>query len=242
MQIAIVVYPGVTTLDFIGPYEVLHRLPGAQVRFVWHTPEPISTESGVLVVGATHGFDETPNPDVIVVPGGMTTPEHARDQVFLDWLRNAHRTAAWTVSVCSGSVILGAAGLLNGKRATSHWSALPVLKTFGAIAVGDERIVAQGNIVTCAGVSAGIDLGLWLAGQIDGEDRAKTIQLSIEYDPQPPFDSGHISKASARTKAAATAMLGRQLAKPAPLKAATLLLWDRAISAARDRAQRTARR
>ncbi|CAJ1496483.1 DJ-1/PfpI family protein [[Mycobacterium] holstebronense] len=242
MQIAIVLYPGFTSLDFIGPYEVLRWLPDAQVRFVWHEPGPITADSGVLVVGATHSFDETPSPDVILIPGGMTTMEHARDQKLLDWVRAAHQTATWTASVCSGSVVLGAAGLLTGKRATSHWMALPALKTFGATAVGDERIVHEGDIVTCAGVSAGIDLGLWLAGQIGGEGRAKAIQLSMEYDPQPPFDSGHTSKASVQTKAAATALMARELAKPAQLKASALLLWDQAIGAVRNRRTQTVRR
>ncbi|WP_409436034.1 DJ-1/PfpI family protein [Mycobacterium sp. SMC-14] len=242
MQIAVVLYPGFTSLDFIGPYEVLRWLPDAQVRFVWHEPGPITADSGVLVVGATHSFDETPSPDVILIPGGMTTMEHARDEKLLDWVRAAHQTATWTTSVCSGSVILGAAGLLTGKRATSHWMALPALKTFGATAVGDERIVHEGDIVTGAGVSAGIDLGLWLAGQIGGEGRAKAIQLSVEYDPQPPFDSGHTSKASVQTKAAATALMARELAKPAQLKASALLLWDQAIGAVRNRRTQTVRR
>ncbi|ULP47815.1 DJ-1/PfpI family protein [Mycolicibacter virginiensis] len=242
MQIAIVLYPGFTSLDFIGPYEMLRWLPDAQVRFVWHEPGPITADSGVLVVGATHSFGETPSPDVILIPGGMTTMEHARDEKLLDWVRAAHQTATWTASVCSGSVVLGAAGLLTGKRATSHWMALPALKTFGATAVGDERIVHEGDIVTCAGVSAGIDLGLWLAGQIGGEGRAKAIQLSMEYDPQPPFDSGHTSKASAQTKAAATALMARELAKPAQLKASALLLWDQAIGAVRNRRTQTVRR
>jgi transcriptional regulator GlxA family with amidase domain len=153
-------------------------------------------------------------------------------------VRTAHRSATWTASVCSGSVILAAAGLLDGKRATSHWMALPVLKTLGAIAVSDERVVHQGDIVTSAGVSAGIDLALWLAARIGGDDRAKAIQLSMEYDPQPPFDSGHMAKASAKTKAAATALMARDVAKPAQLKAGTLLLWDRALSAARAKVVR----
>ena len=237
-QIAIVVYPGFTALDFIGPYEVLHRLPDADVRFVWHEPGPITADSGVLVIGATHSFAETPSPDVILVPGGMTTVEHARDERLLDWLRTAHRTATWTTSVCSGSVVLAAAGLLAGRRATSHWAALSMLKTLGVNAVGDERVVHDGDVVTSAGVSAGIDLALWLAGQIGGEDRAKVIQLSIEYDPQPPFDSGHMSKASAKTKASATASLAREIATPAQLKAGSQLLWNRALSAARGKVRR----
>ncbi|MDT7722368.1 MAG: hypothetical protein QOE94_3379, partial [Mycobacterium sp.] len=129
-------------------------------------------------------------------------------------------------------------GLLDGKRATSHWMALPVLKTLGAIAVSDERVVHEGEIVTSAGVSAGIDLALWLAGQIGGEDRAKVIQLSMEYDPQPPFDCGHMSKASAKTKAAATALMARDIAKPTQLKAGTRLLWNHALEAARAKVAR----
>jgi putative intracellular protease/amidase len=241
-QIAIVTYPGCTALDFIGPYEVLRWLPDAEVRFVWHEPGPITADSGVLVIGATHSFAETPSPDVILVPGGMTTVAHARDEALLDWVRQAHQSAIWTASVCSGSIILAAAGLLDGKRATSHWLALPILKRLGAIPVSDERVVVerrQGKgIVTSAGVSAGIDLALWLAGRIGGDERAKVIQLSMEYDPQPPFDSGHMSKASAKTKAAATALMARDVAKPAQLKAGTLLLWDRALSAARAKVVR----
>ena len=233
-QIAIVVYPGFTALDFIGPYEVLRNLPGAEVRFLWHEPGPITADSGVLVVGATHSFDETPSPDVILIPGGMTTMEHARDRKLLDWVRAAHQRATWTTSVCSGSLILAAAGLLTGRRATSHWIVLSALKAMGATPVGDERIVCEGDIVTAAGVSAGIDLALWLAGQIGGHSRAKAIQLAIEYDPQPPFGSGHMSKASASTKAAATALLGRDLVRPPQLAAITLLLWDQALKAARS--------
>jgi transcriptional regulator GlxA family with amidase domain len=234
-QIAFVAYPGFTALDMIGPYEVLRQLPDAEVRFVWHEAGPITADSGVLVLGATHSLAETPSPDVILVPGGPSTPVHARDEVLLDWLRQAHQTAAWTASVCSGSVILAAAGLLKDKRATSHWVSLPALRAFGATPVADERIVHEDNIVTSAGVSAGLDLAFWLAGQIAGEGRAKAIQLAIEYDPQPPFDSGHMSKASVTTKAAAVALLSKDSAKPANLKAATLLAWEQALSAVRSR-------
>jgi transcriptional regulator GlxA family with amidase domain len=175
-----------------------------------------------------------------LVPGGITTFEHARDEKLLDWVRPAHQTATWTASVCSGSVILAAAGLLKGKRATSHWMAVPMLKTFGVTPVGDERIVREGDIVTCAGVSAGIDLGMWLAGEIAGEARAKAIQLTIEYDPQPPFDSGHLSKASAATKATATAMLSKETVKAGQLVPSTLLLWDQALRAVRSKRFRRA--
>jgi putative intracellular protease/amidase len=234
-QIAIVIYPGFTALDMIGPYEVLRNLPNAEVRFVWHQAGPITADSGVLVIGATHSLAQTPSPDVILVPGGASTPVHARDEALLDWVRRAHRHASWTTSVCSGSVILAAAGLLEGKRATSHWLAIPLLKGFGAMPVTDERVVRQDNILTSAGVSAGLDLALWLAGEIGGADRAKAIQLAIEYDPQPPFDSGHMSKASAATKAAATALLSKDSAKPANLKATTMLAWGQALTAVRSR-------
>ncbi|CAN5177664.1 DJ-1/PfpI family protein [soil metagenome] len=229
-QLAIVVYPGFTALDFIGPYEVLRNLPDVDVRFVWHQTGPISADSGVLMIGATHTFDETPAPDVLLIPGGPTTIEHSRDEKLLAWVRRVHETTTWTVSVCSGSVLLAAAGLLDGKRATSHWLALPMLKAFGVTTVSDERVVHEGKIVTAAGVSAGIDLGLWLAAQLTDEAHAKTVQLVIEYDPQPPFDSGHISKASLATKASATALLSRDMNKPATLKASSLLLWDQAIA------------
>jgi transcriptional regulator GlxA family with amidase domain len=194
-QIAIVAYPGFTALDMIGPYEVLRSLPDAEVRFVWHNVGPVTADSGVLVIGATHSLGETSSPDVILVPGGPSTPEHARDEKLLDWLRRAHATASWTTSVCTGSVILAAAGLLEGRRATSHWATVKALAAFGAIPVGDQRVVHDGDIVTCAGVSAGIDLALWLVGRTGGEGRARAIQLLIEYDPQPPFDCGSVDKA-----------------------------------------------
>jgi len=238
-QIAIVVYPGFTALDFIGPYEVLRNLPDAEVRFVWHEPGPIAADSGVLLVGATHSFDETPSPDILLVPGGMSTFEHARDEKLLDWVRRADETSTWTTSVCSGSVILAAAGLLKGRRATSHWLVLPMLKPFGVETVGDERIVHEGKFVTAAGVSAGIDLAMWLFGEICGEAKAKAVQLAIEYDPQPPFDSGHLSKASVATKAAATALLSKDLMRPTQLKETTLLLWEQAIRTARGRGKKT---
>lgn len=239
MQIAIVLYPGYTALDFIGPYESLRWLPDAEVRFVWHEVGPVAADSGVLLVGVTHTFDETPSPDIVVVPGGFTTMEHSRDEKLLDWLRSTYQHTMWTASVCSGSMILAAAGLLEGKRATSHWAAVPLLKAFGVDPVADQRIVQSGDrIVTCAGVSAGIDLGLWLAAQLDGEDKAKAIQLSMEYDPQPPFDSGHMSKASAATKARATALMSRELLKPAELKASTALLWGQALKRVRSRRSR----
>lgn len=237
-QIAVLLYPGFTALDFIGPYEVLRNLPDTEVRFVWHEPGPISADSGVLIIGATHSFGETPSPDVVLVPGGMSTFEHAQDEAVLDWVRRAHETATWTTSVCSGSLILAAAGVLNGGRATSHWMVVPMLRAFGVTPVADERIVHEGRIVTAAGVSAGIDLGLWLAGQIGGEARARAIQLSIEYDPQPPFDSGHVSKASTTTRATATALLTKQTVSGGQLTPSVRLLWQAALQRVRAKRNR----
>jgi transcriptional regulator GlxA family with amidase domain len=241
MQIAIVLYPGFTALDFVGPYEVLRNLPDTEVRFLWHEPGPIAADSGVLMVGATHSFDETPSPDLLLIPGGMTTFEHARDERLLQWVRRAHSSAAWTASVCSGSVILAAAGLLEGKRATSHWMAVPTLKAFGVTPVSDQRIVeAEGvgehRIVTCAGVSAGIDLGLWLAGEIAGRERAEVIQLYIEYDPQPVFDSGHPSKASPEVFAKGKALSRKIAVNPSEARAIATVAWRRTISRFRKRA------
>ncbi len=210
MQIAIVTYPGMTALDAIGPYEVLRMLPGAQIRFVWHEPGPITTDSGVLVLGATHSLAETQAPDIVLVGGSSLTTTTAHDEALLAWLRHVHETSTWTTSVCTGSIILAAAGLLEGKAATSHWMAAPGLSAFGAQPQRDQRIVREGRMVTAAGVSAGIDLGLWLAGEVAGEQTARAIQLLIEYDPQPPFDSGHLSKASAAVKREAVALGARQ--------------------------------
>ncbi|MCT7658428.1 DJ-1/PfpI family protein [Mycobacterium sp. CPCC 205710] len=238
MQIAFMVYPGFTALDFIGPYEVLRNLPDADVRFVWHAPGPITADSGVLLIGATHSFDETPSPDIVLIPGGISSFEHARDEKVLAWVRRAHETSTWTTSVCSGSVILAAAGVLDGRRATSHWMALPMLKPFGVQTVGDQRIVHEDKIVTAAGVSAGIDLAMWLYGQICGDAKAKAVQLIIEYDPQPPYDSGHVSKASVATRAAATALLSRDTVQQGQLLPSVRLMWDAAIDRARGRSRK----
>ncbi|MCT1353090.1 DJ-1/PfpI family protein [Gordonia sp. JH63] len=237
-QIAIVLYPRFTALDFIGPYEVLRALPDAEVRFVWHEPGPVVADSGVLVVGATHSFDETPSPDVVLVPGGPGCFAASQDEKVLDWLRAVRPGAQWTTSVCTGSVVLAAAGLLDGRPATTHWSSMAALTLHGANAVSDERIVRalpDDDLVTAAGVSAGIDLALWLAEQIAGRARAEAIQLVIEYDPQPHLDSGHRSKASAGTIATSTMLLSHDVDKPELLKTSARLLWDRTLTKVRSR-------
>ncbi|HUH80862.1 MAG TPA: DJ-1/PfpI family protein [Solirubrobacteraceae bacterium] len=196
MDIAIVLYDRFTALDAVGPYEVLSRLPGAKVRFLAAEPGPVKTDNGVLTVQVEHALAELEHPDVIVVPGGPGEVAVRAGSQVLDWLRAAHETSTWTTSVCTGSLILAAAGLLEGRRATSHWLALERLQELGALP-SEERVVYDGKLVTAAGVSAGIDMGLALAGTIAGDTVAQAIQLGIEYDPQPPYDSGSPRKAPA---------------------------------------------
>ena len=199
-QVAILLYPGVTALDAVGPWEVLSRMPNTDVRFVGKEVGPLMTEGGALLLGVSHTLAETPSPDLVVVPGGATTPSQMVDDEELAWLRKVHEATTWTTSVCTGALILGSAGILKGVPATTHWYKMGVLRIMGAKPRADERIVRSGKIVTAAGVSAGIDLGLWLAGEIAGRERAEAIQLAIEYDPHPPFAAGHMSKASKETQ------------------------------------------
>lgn len=196
MEIAILLFPRLTALDAVGPYEVLRSLPDGDLKFVAVSPGPQRTDHGSLALVADHGLDDVPAPDVIVVPGGPGEVGAREDPRVLDWLRRADATSSWTTSVCTGSLVLGAAGLLAGKRATSHWTALEDLRQFGA-EPSEERIVVDGKVVTAAGVSSGIDMALWLAAQLADEDTARAIQLAIEYDPRPPFDSGSTATASA---------------------------------------------
>ena len=198
MQVALVLYPGLTALDALGPYEVLKSLKNCDLRFVASEVGPVATDRGVLFVGATHSFDETPNPDLVLVPGSEAhTALAAADKKLVAWLQNAHQTSTYTTSVCSGAVVLAAAGLLNGKPATTHWAAMTALKYLGAEPRPNDRVVKAGKIWTAAGVSAGIDLALDLLAEIDGQSAAEEVQLLIEYDPQPPFDAGSVAKAPA---------------------------------------------
>jgi putative intracellular protease/amidase len=199
-QTAILLYPGVTALDAVGPWEVLSRMPNSDVRFVYKEVGPIMTEGGTLLLGTTHTTVETQSPDLVLVPGGSTTPGQMVDDEVLAWLRKVHETSTWTASVCTGALILGAAGILKGVPATTHWYTMRVLKIMGAKPQPEQRIVQSGKIVTAAGVSAGIDLAFWLAGKIAGREQAEAIQLVIEYDPHPPLNAGHMSKASRETQ------------------------------------------
>jgi transcriptional regulator GlxA family with amidase domain len=210
-QVAILLYPGATALDAVGPWEVLSRMPDTEVRFVGKERGPVRTEGDTLLMGVTHTVAETPSPDVVLVPGGTTTPGQMVDDEILDWLRRVHETTTWTASVCTGALILGAAGILKGLPATSHWYKMGVLKIMGARPQPAERIVRSGKVVTAAGVSAGIDLALWLSGEIAGRERAEAIQLTIEYDPRPPFDAGHMSKASKQTRELAKHMMDERM-------------------------------
>ena len=194
MEIVIPIFDGITALDAVGPYEVLSRLPGAELKFAALEPGPKRTENDVLALFADHALAELPHPEVVVVPGGFGTRALMHDEAMLDWVRGAHERSEWTTSVCTGALILGAAGLLNGLEATTHWMAMDTLASTGARATG-RRVVEQGKIITAAGVSAGIDMGLTLAAKIAGDEVAQAIQLGIEYDPQPPFDAGSPEKA-----------------------------------------------
>jgi putative intracellular protease/amidase len=195
VQIAILLFEGLTALDAVGPYEVLSRLPGAETHFVAVEPGPKRTDNDVLALVADRPISDVPSPDVVVVPGGMGGVDVAmRDDAVLDWLRRVHETTTWTTSVCTGALILGAAGILRGLKATTHWAAMDRLKEFGAEPIS-ERVVEQGKVVTAAGVSSGIDMALTLAATIAGPMVAQAIQLGIEYDPQPPFDTGSPAKA-----------------------------------------------
>ncbi|MEU9478191.1 DJ-1/PfpI family protein [Streptomyces sp. NPDC048191] len=194
MQIALVVYDRFTALDVVGPYEILSRLPDARLTFVAERPGPVRTGTGFLAVTADKALDEVPGPDLLVVAGGPGTRDQLENPALLDWLRRADAASTWTTSVCSGSLLLAAAGLLRDRRATSHWAALDLLKEFGAEPTG-ERVVTDGKYVTAAGVSAGIDMALTLAGRIAGDEHAQAIQLMTEYDPQPPYDAGSPQKA-----------------------------------------------
>ncbi|MER6222824.1 DJ-1/PfpI family protein [Streptomyces sp900105755] len=196
MQIAIALYDRFTALDAVGPYETLGRIPDSEIVFVAAETGPVRTDNGQLALTAGKTFADVPHPDVVVVPGGPGQTAQMTNAALLDWIRAADATSTWTTSVCTGSLLLAAAGLLGGRRATSHWLALDELRGFGVEPTGD-RVVLDGKYATAAGVSAGIDMGLTLIGRICGDAVAQAVQLGIEYDPQPPYDAGSPHKAPA---------------------------------------------
>jgi len=196
MKIAIVLYEGFTALDAIGPYEVLRSVPGWEVEFVAQERGEVRTDSGVVGLTADRALAEVGEPEILLVPGGMGTRKKMEDEELLAELRRIDATTKWTTSVCTGSLLLAAAGLLEGKRATGHWAWLEPLRELGAEPVGG-RYVEDGKTITAAGVSAGIDMALYLVGREAGPEVAQAIQLGIEYDPDPPFDAGSPEKAPA---------------------------------------------
>lgn len=193
MRIAALVFDDLTALDLFGPLEVLGNLPNAE--FVYVTPdESITAERTGIKIDVTVGYDEVDEADVLLVPGGMGTRRLIKDPATIDWVREIDKTTTWTTSVCTGSLILAAAGLLQGRPATTHWMAMELLENLGATPTS-ERVIFSDKYVTAAGVSSGIDMALELVQKIHGDDLAQSIQLFIEYDPQPPFDSGSPAKA-----------------------------------------------
>jgi transcriptional regulator GlxA family with amidase domain len=194
MQVAYLLYDRFTALDIIGPHDVFNSVPGNESIFVAEQPGPIRNESDTLSLVADASLEEIPSPDIVVVPGGFGNRMLLEHEPLHDWIRGVHETSTWTTSVCTGSLLLAAAGLLDGAPATTHWLARDVLAELGAKPV-PQRIVEHGKIVTAAGVSSGIDMALALVTKINGKEVAQAVQLGIEYDPEPPHDSGSPEKA-----------------------------------------------
>jgi putative intracellular protease/amidase len=212
MQIAIPIYDRFTALDAVGPYEVLSRLPGATVHFIAAERGMKRTETEMLGLNADATLDELPEPDVFVIPGGYGTRALLEDEQILGWVRHAHEHSEWTTSVCTGSLLLAAAGILDGVEATTHWLEYDLLERLGARPTG-RRVVRQGKVITAAGVSSGIDMALVLAAEIAGPEVAQAIQLGIEYDPEPPFDSGSPAKADPQIVELVTTLSRREQAE-----------------------------
>jgi putative intracellular protease/amidase len=209
MDITCFIFEGITVLDVIGPYEVLHRLPDANVRFAAKQAGEIRTENKSLALIADYALADVPSADILVVPGGFATTALEKDAGVLEWIRAVDATTTWTTSVCTGSMLLAAAGLLEGKEATTHWSSRHRLSEYGAIPT-EQRVVEQGKYITAAGVSSGIDMALTLAARVVDDTYAQAIQLGIEYDPQPPFDSGSLAKAPAEAVQVLAELYGDQ--------------------------------
>jgi transcriptional regulator GlxA family with amidase domain len=198
MDVAIPLYDRFTALDAVGPYDVLSRIPGATVSFIAAEPGPLRTENGMLALVADRALEELPEPEVVVVPGGYGTRALLDDERMVGWIRHAHENSRYTTSVCTGALLLGAAGVLEGLEATTHWLELETLERFGA-RPSSRRVIEQGKVITAAGVSSGIDMALLLTARLAGDEVAEAIQLAIEYDPEPPFDSGSTAKARPET-------------------------------------------
>ena len=196
MQVAYLLYDRFTALDITGPHDVFNSVPGNEAIFVAEEAGPIRNESDTLSLVADASLGEVTSPDIVVVPGGFGNRMLLEHEPLHAWIRGVHETSTWTTSVCTGSLLLAAAGLLDGAPATTHWLARDVLAGLGAKPVAD-RVVEHGKIVTAAGVSSGIDMALHLVSEINGPEVAQAVQLGIEYDPQPPHDAGAPEKAPA---------------------------------------------
>ncbi len=192
--VGLVLYPRFTALDIVGPFQALVDVPGLDVFFVAEQVGPVTDHTGLLTMQATRAFDEIDALDVVVVPGGFADADLHDDDPVVGFVRRVHPATAWTTSVCTGSVFLAAAGVLQDLEATTHWAAYARLEALGARPTS-SRVVRSGKVITAAGVSSGIDMGLTLVAELAGEEMARAVQLAIEYDPQPPFDSGSPSKA-----------------------------------------------
>lgn len=214
MQVAYLLYDKFTALDITGPHEVLNSLPDTESIFVAETAGPIRNESDTLSLVADASIDEVPTPDIVVVPGGFGTRALISHAPLVAWLRTAHETTEYTTSVCTGSLLLAGAGLLDGAPATTHWLARDLLAELGAKPVPD-RVVEHGKIITAAGVSSGIDMALRLIQIKYGDEAAQAVQLGIEYDPEPPVDAGSPEKAPQAIVDLVTAMFAAQDANAA---------------------------
>ena len=194
MQVAYLLYDRFTALDITGPHDVLNSVPGTESVFVAEEAGPVRNESDTLSLVADAAIADVRSPDIVVIPGGFGTRALLDHEPLLDWLRQANETTTWTTSVCTGSLLLAAAGLLDGVPATTHWLARDLLGELGATPVPD-RVVRDGKIMTAAGVSSGIDMALRLVQLMHGDEVAQAVQLGIEYDPEPPLDAGSPEKA-----------------------------------------------
>src|SRR6202048_3259207 len=211
MRIVIALFDRFTALDAVGPYQVLSEIPGAEVVFAAAQRGPVRSDTGTPAIVADASLQEVDNCEVLVVPGGAGTRKASTEETLIGWVRQVHTTTQWTTSVCTGALVLAAAGLLQGLEGTNHWAGVDELEAFGA-RYTTRRVVTEGKIVTAAGVSAGIDMALALAARIAGDQVAEAIQLAIEYDPQPPFDNGSVAKSKPEPPPLSRSLLAKRVA------------------------------
>ena len=219
-QTGLLLFPNLTQLDMTGPYEVFTKFPDSEVHLLWKSLEPVTAAGGMRLLPSTT-FADCPQLDLLCVPGGAGMNPLLNDDEVLDFLRRQASGARYVTSVCTGSLVLGAAGLLRGRRATTHWMSLPMLAAFGCEPVA-ERVVVDGNVITGGGVTAGIDFALTVAGELLGAEAAKRIQLGMEYDPHPPFDAGSPERAGPSiVEAVSAAAAARQTEREVEIERAT---------------------